>query len=62
MLNQEPLFVPQFTMNFELGLSREVEAKVIFVLLLNRRSELVIRWCWQARNFIQYVEDVGAFA
>ena len=61
MFDQKSLFVPQLSMNFELGLAREIEAKMIFVLLLNRRSELVVGWRRQARNFVQYVEDAAAF-
>ena len=47
MLYEKALLVSQFSVNLELGLPREVEAEVVFVLLLDGGSKFVVRWRWK---------------
>ena len=62
MLDEKSLFVSELSVYFELWLSGNVEAEVIWVLLLNRGSEFVERGRWKTRDFVQNVEDARPFA
>ena len=62
MSDEEPLLVSELSVDFQLGLARNVETEVPFVLLLHGRRELVVRWRREARNLVQNIKNTTAFA